>query len=672
MNSSGGRFRLRDLIPFGPGRHPRPRPFLEMAQVVWENRDNLGYAWRILNHGVCDGCSLGPRGLRDDVIDGRAPVHDATEAAPAQHHGPGARRARCASLTTLRAMSNEELHQLGRLPYPMIHRAGSDVLHRLSWDEALVDRRRVSCASVTGRAARLLRHLARHHQRDLLLVHQSRAPDGLESRRPVRAALPRRERLGAQGHARRARPDLLAQGLIGTDLVVIWGSHLAEQPAGHHQVPALRQARRARASWWSIRCASRGSSATGCRAICAARCSARSSWTTSSRSRVGGDIAFMHGVLKHLIEMRRVRRARSSPSAPTGFDELEAPAGVARRGRRWSRRRAHARRHGCASPSMLARGQELRVRLQHGAHAAPLRRGQREGAGQPRARARHARAREVRHHADPRPLRRAGRRRVRRRSRQAAGRLRSRGRRGSPRASRRCGAHRYPPWKGHRTLQMLEAAHRGEIDALYSLGGNLLETMPDRAYMSEALVARRAAHPPGHRAQHLVAAAGRDGAAAAGADALRDARRRHGDQHRAPHPLHARDRRPAHRRGAARVADPGRHRVAARPELAPLLSVGRHRRHPRARWRRPCRSTPASSASSAKASGCSGAARGCSRTASRACPTAARASRGGAARDRAFRPGRFYLTTRRGKQFNSMSYGQRDYLMGAAARGAMC
>jgi hypothetical protein len=34
---------------------------------------------------------------------------------------------------------------------------------------------------------------------------------------------------------------------------------------------------------------------------------------------------------------------------------------------------------------------------------------------------------------------------------------------------------------------MLEAAHRGEIDSLYSLGGNLLETMPDRAYMREAL-----------------------------------------------------------------------------------------------------------------------------------------------------------------------------------------
>src|SRR5690348_14005844 len=44
-----------------------------------------------------------------------------------------------------------------------------------------------------------------------------------------------------------------------------------------------------------------------------------------------------------------------------------------------------------------------------------------------------------------------------------------------------------PAWRGHRTLEMLEAALAGEIDFLYSLGGNLLETMPDRVAMREAL-----------------------------------------------------------------------------------------------------------------------------------------------------------------------------------------
>ena len=134
--SSGGGFRVRDLVPVGPKRHPRPRPFVEMARILWENRDNLPYAWRILNHGVCDGCSLGPRGLRDDVIEG---VHLCmTRLKLLRLNTMGAvPDERLKSVSALRSLSNEELHRLGRLPWPMIHRAGDDRLHRLSWDEAL-------------------------------------------------------------------------------------------------------------------------------------------------------------------------------------------------------------------------------------------------------------------------------------------------------------------------------------------------------------------------------------------------------------------------------------------------------------------------------------------------------------------------------------------------------
>ena len=60
---------ITSLVPFGLG-HAKPHHFLDMAKVAWENRNNLAYAWRILRHGVCDGCSLGPRGLRDDTLDG--------------------------------------------------------------------------------------------------------------------------------------------------------------------------------------------------------------------------------------------------------------------------------------------------------------------------------------------------------------------------------------------------------------------------------------------------------------------------------------------------------------------------------------------------------------------------------------------------------------------------
>jgi molybdopterin-dependent oxidoreductase alpha subunit len=47
--------------------------------------------------------------------------------------------------------------------------------------------------------------------------------------------------------------------------------------------------------------------------------------------------------------------------------------------------------------------------------------------------------------------------------------------------------HDIPSEPGMRVPQMVEAAQRGEIDLLYSLGGNLLDTLPDRRFVHEAL-----------------------------------------------------------------------------------------------------------------------------------------------------------------------------------------
>ena len=61
---------LQIVVPFGLLVRAKPRHYREMLRVLWDNRGRWRYAWRILSHGVCDGCSLGPRGLRDDVIPG--------------------------------------------------------------------------------------------------------------------------------------------------------------------------------------------------------------------------------------------------------------------------------------------------------------------------------------------------------------------------------------------------------------------------------------------------------------------------------------------------------------------------------------------------------------------------------------------------------------------------
>src|SRR5687768_3258649 len=63
------RDRLRNSIPFGLGQ-TKPQHFRDMAKIAWKNRDNFGYAWKVLSKGVCDGCALGVAGFHDWTIKG--------------------------------------------------------------------------------------------------------------------------------------------------------------------------------------------------------------------------------------------------------------------------------------------------------------------------------------------------------------------------------------------------------------------------------------------------------------------------------------------------------------------------------------------------------------------------------------------------------------------------
>jgi molybdopterin-dependent oxidoreductase alpha subunit len=127
---------LQVLVPFGLLVRTKPRHYLGMLGVLWENRGRWLYALRILRHGVCDGCSLGPRGLKDDVIPGvhlclsRLKLLRLNTMGPIPDELLGNARA-------LAALSNEELHRLGRVPYPLLRRRGEPGFSRVSWDEAL-------------------------------------------------------------------------------------------------------------------------------------------------------------------------------------------------------------------------------------------------------------------------------------------------------------------------------------------------------------------------------------------------------------------------------------------------------------------------------------------------------------------------------------------------------
>jgi molybdopterin-dependent oxidoreductase alpha subunit len=132
----GGRT-WHSAVPFGLG-HTKPRHFREMLRIAWENRDNLPHAWRVLTRGVCDGCALGTSGLSDWTIEGThlclvrlnllrlntAPALDA---------------ARLADVSKLVGATSADLRALGRLPVPMRRRRGERGFSPVTWQEVWAD-----------------------------------------------------------------------------------------------------------------------------------------------------------------------------------------------------------------------------------------------------------------------------------------------------------------------------------------------------------------------------------------------------------------------------------------------------------------------------------------------------------------------------------------------------
>jgi molybdopterin-dependent oxidoreductase alpha subunit len=121
--------------PNGVGEQ-KPNHYADMVRVAWANRAHPIYAWRVLTRGTCDGCALGVTGLHDWTIDG---VHLCTtrlellELNTADALDPIV----MSDVAALRAHTGGQLRALGRLAYPMRRRQGEPGFRRVSWDEAL-------------------------------------------------------------------------------------------------------------------------------------------------------------------------------------------------------------------------------------------------------------------------------------------------------------------------------------------------------------------------------------------------------------------------------------------------------------------------------------------------------------------------------------------------------
>ncbi len=136
MNAAGRKQRQWvSLIPYGVTEQ-HPNAYKDIASTIWENRDNLGYAWRILNNGCCDGCSLGTMGMRDWTMKG---VHLCAVRLQLLRLNtmPAMDWHKLENVDSLRSLTERQLRKLGRLAVPMIRRRGEKGFRRVSWDEAL-------------------------------------------------------------------------------------------------------------------------------------------------------------------------------------------------------------------------------------------------------------------------------------------------------------------------------------------------------------------------------------------------------------------------------------------------------------------------------------------------------------------------------------------------------
>lgn len=291
--------------PNGLGEQ-KPNHYLEMVRAAWRNRRQLPYAWRILTQGACDGCALGTAGLHDWTIDG---IHLCTVRLDLLHlntMGP-VDPSMLRDAESLAALDGADLRSLGRLAVPMLRLAGEPGFRPVGWDEALdLVAGKVADADPGGVALYLtsrgvtneVYYAAQKAWRGMGSPHVDNAARVCHS--PSTVAL--KEMLGV-GAATCSYRDLFE-----TDLVVLFGSDVANNQPVMMKYLYLAKRRGARIAvvnpfrepgldrYWVPSNAE--SALFGTRIA--------DSWFEVT---IGGDAAFVSGVMKSLVAEGRVDEA---------------------------------------------------------------------------------------------------------------------------------------------------------------------------------------------------------------------------------------------------------------------------------------------------------------------------------------------------------------------------
>jgi molybdopterin-dependent oxidoreductase alpha subunit len=228
------------VIPRHPGAR-KPNHYWEMLRVAWQNRGQIPYAWRILKHGVCDGCALGTHGLRDWTMDG---VHLCMVRLDLMrlNTAPALDPSRLADVSKLEACDARTLRSLGRLPEPMIRRKGEKGFRVVSWEEAYSTAAEKICATAPERFAVYLtsRGMMNEHYYAAQKAARAMGTNHVDnSARLCHAA----STVGMKESLGHGATTCSYRDWIGTDLIVFFGSNTPNnQPVTMKYLYYARQA----------------------------------------------------------------------------------------------------------------------------------------------------------------------------------------------------------------------------------------------------------------------------------------------------------------------------------------------------------------------------------------------------------------------------------------------
>lgn len=209
-------------VPFGLTK-VKPHHMRDTAKIVWKNRDNLNYAKNIILKGVCDGCALGVSGLQDQTLNGPHMCTTRFNVLRLNTAPPIKPEILHQDIDELRKLNSSELRELGRIPYPMIRRKGDRKFIRVSWDEAMntvagkmkeLNPKQyafyLTSRGITNEsyyvAAKVARYLETNHIDNASRICHS----------PSKSAMKRSVGVGAS--------TCNYQDWLGTDVLVFWGS----------------------------------------------------------------------------------------------------------------------------------------------------------------------------------------------------------------------------------------------------------------------------------------------------------------------------------------------------------------------------------------------------------------------------------------------------------------